>query len=95
MKTLAIVVTTPPYSPLTITAINYVKAAIKADITVIGVFFYLLPFLPTFPFNLPKIYPMQICTLAHNPLDLIVKVITLPKNNSYIKKAPSIVRLNI
>ena len=40
MKTLAIVVTTPPYSPLTITAINYVKAAISADITIMGVFFY-------------------------------------------------------
>lgn len=40
MKTLAIVVTTPPYSPLTTTAIDYIKAAIKADINIIGVFFY-------------------------------------------------------
>lgn len=40
MKTLAVVVTTPPYSPLTITAINYVKSAIQADIEIVGVFFY-------------------------------------------------------
>lgn len=40
MKTLAILVTTPPYSPLTTTAIDYIKAAIQADINIIGVFFY-------------------------------------------------------
>ena len=40
MNTLAIVVTTPPYSPLTITAINYVRSAIESDIHIIGVFFY-------------------------------------------------------
>ncbi len=40
MKTLAVVVTTPPYSPLTTTAINYVEAALIANINVIGVFFY-------------------------------------------------------
>ncbi|MCP4987294.1 MAG: sulfurtransferase complex subunit TusD [Colwellia sp.] len=40
MKTLAVVITTPPYSHLTITALNYVEAALNAGITIIGVFFY-------------------------------------------------------
>ena len=40
MKTLAVVITTPPYSPLTRTAINYAEAALTAGINVIGVFFY-------------------------------------------------------
>ncbi|PKI16170.1 sulfurtransferase complex subunit TusD [Colwellia sp. 12G3] len=40
MKTLAVVVTTPPYSHLTITALTYVEAALVAGINVIGVFFY-------------------------------------------------------
>lgn len=40
MHTLAVVVTTPPYSPLTVTAINYVEAALTAGINVLGVFFY-------------------------------------------------------
>lgn len=40
MKTLAVVVTTPPYSPLTITAINYIKAAVEAQVDIVGVFFY-------------------------------------------------------
>ncbi|MBU2871463.1 sulfurtransferase complex subunit TusD [Colwellia sp. E2M01] len=40
MKTLAVVVTTPPYSPLTITAINYLEAALATGVNVIGVFFY-------------------------------------------------------
>ncbi len=40
LKTLAVVVTTPPYSHLTITAIDYIEAALKAGIDVIGVFFY-------------------------------------------------------
>lgn len=40
MKTLAVVITTPPYSHLTITALNYVEAALIAGIDVIGVFFY-------------------------------------------------------
>ena len=40
MKTLAVVITTPPYSPLTITALSYVEAALVAGINVIGVFFY-------------------------------------------------------
>lgn len=40
MKTLSIVVTTPPYSPLTITAINYIKSAIALGVSINGVFFY-------------------------------------------------------
>ena len=40
MKTLAVVVTTPPYSPLTITALTYVEAALIAGVNIIGVFFY-------------------------------------------------------
>jgi len=40
VKTLAVVVTTPPYSHLTITALTYVEAALVAGINVIGVFFY-------------------------------------------------------
>lgn len=40
MNTLAVVVTTPPYSHLTITALTYVEAALVAGIDVIGVFFY-------------------------------------------------------
>lgn len=37
---LAVVVTTPPFSNLTATAITYIEAAIEAGITVVGVFFY-------------------------------------------------------
>jgi len=40
LKTLAVVITTPPYSHLTITALTYVEAALVAGIKVIGVFFY-------------------------------------------------------
>ncbi|TYK66852.1 sulfurtransferase complex subunit TusD [Colwellia echini] len=40
MNTLAVVITTPPHSPLTATAINYVESALVAGINVIGVFFY-------------------------------------------------------
>ena len=40
VKTLAVVITTPPYSHLTITALNYIEAALTADVDVIGVFFY-------------------------------------------------------
>lgn len=40
MKTLAVVITTPPYSPLTVTALSYVETALVAGINVIGVFFY-------------------------------------------------------
>jgi len=37
---LAVVITTPPYSNLTITALNYIEAALHCDIELIGVFFY-------------------------------------------------------
>ena len=40
MNTLAVVVTTPPYSPLTTTAITYVETALASGYEVIGVFFY-------------------------------------------------------
>lgn len=40
MKTLAVVITTPPYSHLTITAFKYVEAALALGVEVIGVFFY-------------------------------------------------------
>lgn len=40
VPTLAIMVTTPPYSNLTVTAIDFIKAALNAKINVIGVFFY-------------------------------------------------------
>lgn len=39
-NTLALVVTTPPNSNLTTTAINLVRAAIDQGITLVGVFFY-------------------------------------------------------
>lgn len=39
-KTLALVITSPPNSNLTTTAINLISAAIKENIKVIGVFFY-------------------------------------------------------
>lgn len=40
MNSLAVIVTTPPHSPLTITAINYIEEALIAGFNVIGVFFY-------------------------------------------------------
>jgi tRNA 2-thiouridine synthesizing protein D len=40
MKTLAVVVTTPPHSNLTVSAIDFVNSAIAAGIKVVGVFFY-------------------------------------------------------
>ena len=33
-------ITTPPYSNLSVTALNYIEAALKLDIAVVGVFFY-------------------------------------------------------
>lgn len=39
-KTLALVITTPPNSNLTTTAINLLQAAIDNEVTIIGVFFY-------------------------------------------------------
>jgi tRNA 2-thiouridine synthesizing protein D len=40
VKTLAVVITTPPYSPLTVTALTYVETALIAGVNVIGVFCY-------------------------------------------------------
>jgi len=40
VKSLAVVITTPPYSPLTTTAIAYVEAALVSGIDITGVFFY-------------------------------------------------------
>jgi tRNA 2-thiouridine synthesizing protein D len=37
---LAVVVTTPPHSNLTVTALNYVETALNNDVELIGVFFY-------------------------------------------------------
>lgn len=42
MKTLAVVVTTPPNSPLTQTAYQTINSALNNNINVIGVFFYQL-----------------------------------------------------
>ncbi len=33
-------ITTPPYSNLTITALNYIEAALNCNINIVGVFFY-------------------------------------------------------
>ncbi|QBG34594.1 sulfurtransferase complex subunit TusD [Litorilituus sediminis] len=40
MKRLAVMVTTPPHSNLTVSAIEYVEAALKQGVELIGVFFY-------------------------------------------------------
>jgi tRNA 2-thiouridine synthesizing protein D len=40
VKKLAFVITTPPNSNLTTTAINMITAALESDIVVVGVFFY-------------------------------------------------------
>lgn len=40
MKTLSVVVTTPPHSPLTATVIDYVNKAVNCGVKVIGIFFY-------------------------------------------------------
>lgn len=37
---LAVIITTPPYSNLSVTALNYVEAALQSGIDLIGVFFY-------------------------------------------------------
>ena len=37
---LAVVITTPPYSNLSATALDYVETALKAGIELVGVFFY-------------------------------------------------------
>ncbi len=40
MKTLSVVVTTPPSSPLTATVIDYINQAVECGVKVVGVFFY-------------------------------------------------------
>lgn len=40
MKTLAVLITTPPYSNLTITALNYIETALRCEVKIVGVFFY-------------------------------------------------------
>jgi len=40
LNKLAVVVTTPPYSNLTVTAIEYIETALQLGINVVGVFFY-------------------------------------------------------
>jgi tRNA 2-thiouridine synthesizing protein D len=37
---LAVVITTPPYSNLSVTALDYIETALKSNIELIGVFFY-------------------------------------------------------
>ena len=39
-QTLALVVTTPPNSNLTTSAINLIRAAVKSGVDIVGVFFY-------------------------------------------------------
>lgn len=40
MNKLAVVVTTPPYSNLSVTALDYIETALKAGVELVGVFFY-------------------------------------------------------
>jgi len=40
MNKLAIIITTPPYSNLTVTAVDYIEKALEAGIDITGVFFY-------------------------------------------------------
>ncbi len=40
MNKLAVIITTPPYSNLTVTALDYIETALDAGIDVVGVFFY-------------------------------------------------------
>tara|TARA_R110001583_G_scaffold9571_2_gene45227 strand:- start:7951 stop:8343 length:393 start_codon:yes stop_codon:yes gene_type:complete len=40
VKKLAVVVTTPPYSNLSVTALDYVETALKSGVELVGVFFY-------------------------------------------------------
>lgn len=40
MQTLAVLITTPPHSNLTATAISYVESALESGVKVVGVFFY-------------------------------------------------------
>ena len=40
MNKLAVVITTPPYSNLSVTALDYIETALKAGVELVGVFFY-------------------------------------------------------
>jgi tRNA 2-thiouridine synthesizing protein D len=40
VKKLAVVVTTPPYSNLSVTALDYIETALKSGVELLGVFFY-------------------------------------------------------
>lgn len=40
MNKLAVVVTTPPYSNLSVTALDYIETALNSGIDLVGVFFY-------------------------------------------------------
>jgi len=40
VKKIAVVVTTPPYSNLSVTALDYIETALKSGIELVGVFFY-------------------------------------------------------
>lgn len=40
MKELAVVITTPPYNNLSITALDYIETALKSGVDLVGVFFY-------------------------------------------------------
>ena len=40
MNKLAVVITTPPFSNLSVTALDYIETALKAEVELVGVFFY-------------------------------------------------------
>lgn len=40
MNKLAVVITTPPYSNLSVTALDYIESALNAGVELVGVFFY-------------------------------------------------------
>jgi|ETNmetMinimDraft_8_1059916.scaffolds.fasta_scaffold02739_2 tRNA 2-thiouridine synthesizing protein D len=40
VKKIAVIITTPPFSNLTVTALNYIETALNTGVEIIGVFFY-------------------------------------------------------
>lgn len=40
VKKLAVVITTPPYSNLSVTALDYIESALNINVELVGVFFY-------------------------------------------------------
>lgn len=40
LKKLAVIITTPPYSNLSVTALNYIESALEKGVEIIGIFFY-------------------------------------------------------